>query len=79
MRRKTKSLLEELDKMAVKRDKVHVLENRASNIIDSAIRLIQSIHESYDEDVAQDLEKRLLNSIRTQDPRKFNRGIKKVR
>lgn len=79
MRRKTKSILEELDYMVTERDRVHVLENRASNIIDSAINLIQMIHESYDQDTANDLEKRLLNSIKTQDPRKFNRGIKKVR
>lgn len=79
MRRKTKSILEELDEMVIERDRVHVLENRASNIIDSAINLISMIHENFDQDDAADLEKRLLNSIRTKDPRKFNRGIRKVK
>lgn len=79
MRRKTKSILEELDQMVTERDRVHVLESRASNIIDSAINLIQMMHESYDQTIAADLEKRFLNSIKTQDPRKFNRGIKKVK
>lgn len=79
MRMKTKSILEELDSIAIHRDRAHVVESRASNIIDSAINLIRTIHENYDQDTAADLEKRLLNAIRTQDPRKFNRGIKKAR
>ena len=36
------------------------------------------IYESYDENVADDLVKRFVNSIKTQDPRKFERGIKKL-
>lgn len=79
MRRKTKSILEVLDQMASERDRVHVLESRGNNIIDSAVKLINMIHENYDQEVAADLEKRLLNSIRTRDPRKFNRGVKKVK
>jgi len=78
MQRKTRSILEELDKMVQERDRVHVLESRGQNIIDSAIRLIQSFHENYNQATAADLEKRLLNSIRTQDPKKFKRGIMKV-
>ena len=79
MRRKTRSILEELDQMVVERDRVHVLENRGQNIIDSAMKLINMIYESYDQDIAADLEKRLINAIRTKDPRKFTRGIQRVK
>lgn len=79
MKRKTRSILYELDRMAIDRDRVHVLENRANNIIASAINLINMIKESYSHEDAEDLEKRLLNSIKTQDPRKFNRAIKRIK
>ena len=79
MRKRTKSILEELDNMEAERDRVHVLENRGQNIIDSAIKLIQMIHENYDQETAADLEKRLVNAIRTQDPRKFGRGVNKIK
>ena len=36
------------------------------------------IYESYDEAVADDLVKRFVNSIKTADPKKFERGIKKL-
>jgi len=79
MRKKTRSILEELDNMVVERDRVHVLENRGNNIIDSALNLINMIRENYDQETAADLEKRLVNAIRTQDPRKFARGVNKLR
>jgi len=79
MRKKTRSILEELDQLATSRDRVHVLENRATNIIDSAMNLINMIHESYDQETAVDLEKRLVNAIRTHDPKKFTRGIRKMK
>ena len=36
------------------------------------------IYEAYDEATADDLVKRFINSIKTQDPKKFERGIKKL-
>jgi len=47
-------------------------------VIESAINLINEMHKHYDADVAGDLERRLLNSIKHQDSRKFVRGIRKV-
>lgn len=70
-----KSLFEELSSIAVSKDKDRILEQKAENIIASAINLIEYINSHYDADVASDLTKRLVNSIRTQDPRKFKRGI----
>jgi hypothetical protein len=36
------------------------------------------LQETYSEEDALDLERRLINSIKSGDPKKFSRGIKKV-
>lgn len=74
-----KSLFEELSSIAVSKDKDRIVEQKAENIIASAINLMEYINSHYDEEVASDLTKRLVNSIRTQDPRKFKRGIETVK
>lgn len=79
MLRKTKSILEELDSLFVDKDKENVLESRADHVIQGAINLINTIRESYDSESASELERRLLNSIRAQDPKKFIRGIRRIR
>ena len=79
MLRKTRSILEELDTLFVEKDKANVLEARADHVIQGAINLINTIRESYDSEMAAELERRLLNSIRAQDPNKFIRGIRRVR
>ena len=78
MRKKTRSILHELNSMIVERDRQHVLESRATNVIESAINLINEMHKHYDDTVAGDLERRLLNSIKHQDKTRFVRGIRKV-
>ena len=78
MRKKTRSILHELNSMIVEKDRQHVLESGATNVIESAINLINEMHKHYDETVAGDLERRLLNSIKHQDKTKFVRGIRKV-
>jgi len=55
-----------------------VLESRANHIINSAINLINQLRETYDTPEADELERRLLNSIRTQEPQKFVRGLRKI-
>lgn len=78
MRKKTRSILHELNSMITERDRRHVIESRATHLIESAINLINEIHKNYDDDTAGDLERRLLNSIKHQDTRRFVRGIRKV-
>ena len=79
MQRRTKSILDELDNLYVHRDKESLLESRADHIIQGAINLLNLIKEQYDEEVALDLERRFLNSIRAQDSSKFMRGVKKLK
>jgi hypothetical protein len=55
------------------------VESRAGHVIQGAINLINYIKENYDSEQAAELERRLLNSIRAQDPAKFARGVRRFR
>ena len=78
MQKKTRSLLEELDSMYIERDQRHVIENRAANVIASAIRLLEQIDESYPTDQAENLKRKLLNAINQRDPAKFTRTVRRT-
>ena len=78
MQKKTRSILEELDSMYVEHDRKHIIENRASNIISSAIRLLEQIEQSYSADQAENLQRKLLNAIRLRDPSKFTRTVRRT-
>ena len=79
VKRHTRSLLEELNDISIKKDTEAVIESRAAHVIDSAINLINSLKENFDPETAYELERRLLNSIKAGDPAKFTRGIRKLR
>jgi len=76
---KINSLLDELDKFVPAKSKHTVIESRASHIIASAINLVQLIKETYPDEVAQDLVKRLHRSIVSEDNKKFLRKIKELK
>jgi hypothetical protein len=78
MQKKTRSLLEELDSMYIERDQRHVIENRASNVIASAIRLLEEIDSSYSTEDAQNLQRKLLNAINQRNPGKFTRTMRRT-
>lgn len=79
MKRHTRSLLEELNDIAIKKDTEAVIESRAAHVIDSAVNLMRMIRENYDPESAYELERRFINSIKAADPAKFTRGIRKLR
>ena len=79
MKRGTRSLLEELNAIAEKKNSDAIIEARATHVIDSAINLLALIKESYPADQAYELERRLLNSIKGSDSGKFVRSIRKLR
>ena len=78
MKKQTRSILQEISSVVPTTDMNNVVEVRANHVITSSINVIKMICESYDEATADDLVKRFVNSIKTQDPRKFERGIKKL-
>ena len=79
MQKRTRSILTELDELLTHKDKDNLLESRANNIINGAINLIKYIRENYEAETAGELERRLLNAIKGQDPAKFARGIRKIK
>ena len=75
MKKSTKSILQELNEASVHRDPRVILETRGVNLIQSAINLLDLIYETYDEKVAEDLERKFLNSIKSKDAAKFKRSL----
>jgi hypothetical protein len=78
MQKKTRSILEELESLYVERDSRHIIENRATNIIDSAIRLLEQIDQNYAPEQAENLTRKLINAIKLRDPSKFTRTVRKT-
>jgi hypothetical protein len=79
LKRTTRSLLEELNSISIKKNGEAVIEARATHVIDSAINLLAVIKENYSPEDAYELERRLINSIKGGDPNKFVRSIRKLR
>lgn len=78
MQKRTRSLLEELDSMYVERDRRLIIETRAENIIHSAIRLLEQIDVEFSPEQAENLQRKLLNAIRTRDSGKFSRSVRRT-
>ena len=77
MHKKTRSLLEELQSYGDSRDINNVMESRASNVIASAINLIELMQKHYSSDKAELLEKKLLSAIKSKDPERFSKAVRK--
>ena len=82
MQKRTRSILEELDSLYEEknadRDRRYIIESRASNVIASAVRLVEQIESSYEPDQAENLVRKLLNAIRDKDAGKFMRSVKRT-
>jgi hypothetical protein len=78
LQKKTRSILEELDSFRLQKDRENLVESRANHVISGAINLINFLRESYTAQQADELERRLMNSIRAQDTSKFSRGVKRI-
>lgn len=77
MKRKTRSILDEISSMVPEKDRASIIESRANHAINNAVNILEMIQEHFDEDVAIELERRLLNSIKNRDSSKFARSIRK--
>lgn len=78
MRKQTRSILQELNNLALNKNNDLIIDSTANNIINSSINLINLIYENYTPTEAAELEKRFINSIRSADPNKFKRGIQRI-
>lgn len=79
MLKKTRSLLEELESIGSNKDMSHLIENRANNVISSAINLIELINKKYSTEQAELLEKKLLSAIKGKDKDRFSKSIRKLK
>ena len=73
-----RDLLEELISFVPDENKLTEVQGRASHVISSAIHLFEFIEESFSEEEASDLSKRLLLAIKNRDPQKFARGVESL-
>lgn len=72
-------MIDELLDYAPSRNKELFIESRGQQVIASALNLIRLIRESFDEDTAADLSKRLVRSIVSEDQEKFCRRLRAIR
>jgi hypothetical protein len=79
LQKRTRSILDELASLPTNRDKENLVESRANHVIQGAINLVNYIRENYDAEQSAELERRLLNSIRSQDSTKFTRGVRRMK
>lgn len=79
MKKTTRSLLEELNSVSIKKDNEALIESRATHVIDSAINLLNLIRENFTVEQAYELERRMINSIKGGDSAKFVRSIRRLR
>jgi hypothetical protein len=54
MKKRTRSLLEEINSLAPRKDKTSILESKGNNAISSIINILEMIDSNYDVDTAQD-------------------------
>ena len=78
MKKRTRSILEELNSIHRTSDNDALIQSTGHNLIESSINLLNRITESYPADTASELERRFINSIRSGDPRKFKRGVDRI-
>jgi len=78
MKKRTRSILEELNNLHSRKNSDLLIENTANNIIESSINLLSMIHSTYDSETASDLERKFINSIKGGDPKKFRRTMNKI-
>ena len=78
MQKRTRSILEELDNLYIERDRRLLIENRAVTLIANAVKLMEQIDAEFSPEQAENLQRKLLNAIRTRDADKFSRSVRRT-
>lgn len=79
MDKKIRGIVDELLDYVPTRDKELFIESRGLQVIASALHLMHLIRESFEANVATDLNKRLLRAISCGDQAKFSRRVRAIR
>jgi len=77
MRKKTRSILEELQNYR-NYDPDFMIEGSATNILESVINLMTRVDKQYGSDTSMKIEKKFINALRTGDTDKFSRSLKRI-
>lgn len=77
--KKMKTILDELSSYVPNKNKDVFIEGRAQQVIASARNLISLLESNYPPELAEDLTKRLLSSIKNNDSEKFCRKVRQIR
>jgi hypothetical protein len=75
----SRSILDAINDTVPEKDKLLITENRGSHAMASAINFIHFLQENYSKEEAEELVKRFVNSIKTDDPKKFYRGLNHIK
>lgn len=73
------SILDELTNLANSNIKNNIIESKSLHIISSVINLIEQIESKYDNEDADALKRKLLNSIKSKDSSKFLKAIRRTK
>lgn len=79
MDQKFRSILDELSDYVPLRDRDHFIESRAQQVLASFVHLQKLINETFDPDLAEDLQRRLLLAAKSGDDKKFVRKLRESR
>ena len=79
MKKKTRSILEEINSIAPKSSKEQILSYRSENVLGSAIQLLEYIETNFEETTQADLRKRFMLSLKNKDMGIFERGVMKLK
>ena len=77
--KKFRGIVDELLDYAPMQNRDLFIESRGQQVIASALNLVRLIRESYHEDIADDLTRRLVRAIATGDEEKFRRRLRAIR
>lgn len=78
MKKRTRSILDELNNFHRVNRSDEFIQTTGVNLIESAINLLDQVRETYDDNTAQELERRFINSIKASNSKKFKVGIDKI-
>lgn len=78
MNNSTKNIIEDLNNYISDSTIKNTIESRGVSLIESVVNLLDAIHDNFDSETSMELERRLINSIKSKDPTKFKRKIRQV-
>lgn len=76
--KKMNNIIDEILDYASEQSTSRIVENKGSHIINGASNLLKLIEENYGEDVAYEVEKKMVLAIKNRNDRKFKNKIRSI-